>query len=348
MDDIPTQPPVVVQAPVNPEVPKEEHSPLNVEYEQPKTWFGRVFDYSSWFVLFFLAPFTVAIFLSQNSIPGDLMYPIKLGLENLVLTGASLHPSTRAMFHTNVSGRRFAEAEALLLTRADITGLQTFIKQVEEAQIAVNNVSDPVEKERLQEELVAKIIEYETKLVTVEAQAQENVALAVVPQTQTAPQTQTQQQQNQTQEIPQSTVIPTPSYTPTPSPTATPTPTPKTSTGTSSVVVKTPTPTPIPTHTPTPTSTPQVVQPAPVPQHGVEEKKKEIVDAINNTQQDLDRIKKEIEEKKQKEREERMLEKLQKEEEKRQKQEEKQQERQEQREKREDSSGKKGNNQDND
>ncbi len=307
MDDIPIVQPVVVPPQIN-QPPEENNSPFHAVFEQLKKWFGGVLDYGSWFLLFFFAPFTVAIIISQNSIPGEFFYPVKLGLEKIVLNGASLHPTTRAMFHANISGRRFDEAERLLLTRSDTTGLETFISQIETTQLAVNSVSDPVEKQRLEGELLVKINEYQAKLVEVKVKAQEQgIFVAVNPQT-------LAQISASNAAPPASTLAPTVTTAPIPTLAPSPTPTvfvvkPTSVIATNTKLTPAPTAPPVPSATPTiplPTHTPIPVTPPPV-----QAPTNQVDTDIDHTQEKLERIKKEIEEKQKEEQRER-LEKLEK------------------------------------
>lgn len=313
MDDIPIAQPVVVPPQIN-QPPEENNSPFHAVFEQLKKWFGGVLDYGSWFLLFFFAPFTIAIIISQNSIPGEFFYPVKLGLEKIVLNGASLHPTTRAMFHANISGRRFDEAERLLLTRSDTTGLETFITQIETTQLAVNSVSDPVEKQRLEGELLVKINEYQAKLVEVKVKAQEQGIFVAVN-----PQTTGQSSSAVTTPIP--TLSLAPSLTSTPMPTLIPSPTPTIFVVKPTTVIATNTKlTPIPTAPPMPSATPTIITPTiPPPTHtpipvappSVQAPGNQVDTDIDHTQEKLERIKKEIEEKRKEEQRER-LEKLEK------------------------------------
>lgn len=139
----------------------------------------KIFNLTSWILLFTLAPFAVLIFLSQNSVPGDLFYPIKRGLEGIVLAAASASPATRVAFRTDLTERRFKEAERLLLAKADTSALDNFILEVQSTQEEVDALSSTLQKSQATEKLIAKIDDYQTKLAQLEIQTQGSLTPAV-------------------------------------------------------------------------------------------------------------------------------------------------------------------------
>lgn len=201
MDNIPAQP-VPPITPVNP--------PLG------KGIVKKILNLGTWMILFALLPFTVLIFLSQNSIPGDLFYPVKRGLESMVLAAASVSPSTRAAFRTDLTTRRFDEAEKLLLGASGTTGLKDFVTEIQAAQNEVSAISDPVKKQQLQEKIQTSVAEYEKRLdvVKVKLVAQEEVSQLALAPTNT-PITVATSEPGQ-QPIPTNTQAPLPTSTPKP------------------------------------------------------------------------------------------------------------------------------------
>lgn len=144
----------------------------------------KFFNISSWIVFFALLPVTVLIFLSQNTVPGDLFYPVKRSMESVILAAASVSPATRAAFRTDLTTRRFDEAEKLLLGASGTTGLKDFVTEIQAAQNEVSAISDPVKKEKLQQKIQTSVTEYEKRLDTVKVKliAQEETnQLAFVP-----------------------------------------------------------------------------------------------------------------------------------------------------------------------
>lgn len=243
---------------------------------------GRFFDLSSWIVLFALLPFSVLAFLSQGAVPGDLFYPVKRGLENVVLTASAFHPSTQVAFRTNLTERRFQEAEQLLLSQGQTVALTDFVGHVQTVEEEIIKLSSSEDREKASENLIAKIEEYETKLAVVQAQVEQQ------PVSQPTPVSEIPQLQQPT---------PTPTaQTPAPGQTATPTPPQQ---------VKTPTPTPTQTSapvitTPAPTQKPIIqipFQPTPTPAQVVISdpvKKEEVVHKVEETKKRLEEIKERV------------------------------------------------------
>lgn len=143
----------------------------------------QIFNVSSWTLLFLLAPFTVFVFISQNAVPGDAFYPLKRRLEDVVLVAAAAHPATRVAFRTNLTKRRFGEAETLLLARLDTAGLDNFVEEVQAARGEAEAITDPVKKEELVQKLDNSLSEYTQRLTTVRQQ----VASRTPPPSQPSP-----------------------------------------------------------------------------------------------------------------------------------------------------------------
>lgn len=269
-----TQP--VIQAPID--QPPIEESPKGTGIIR------KIFNASSWFVFFAFLPVTVLILLSQNSVPGDMFYPIKRSMENVVLAAATVSPSTRAAFRTDLTTRRFDEAEKLLLGSSDTNGLKEFITEIQAAQDEVSAISNPVKKQELQEKIQTSIIEYEkrlglvkTQLVTREQVTQLAFAPTVTPTLPIPTNTPVPVPTSIAGQLPIPTNTPVPLPTSTPKPIATsisrtakptkeptifPTPTPMSPTNVptrtpTSTLGETPTSTPVPSFTPTPTPVPE-------------------------------------------------------------------------------------------
>lgn len=140
-------------------------------------------------MLFLFAPFTILILLSQNSIPGDVFYPVKRGLENMILVAASVSPTTRVAFRTDLTGRRFSEAQQLLATRADTAAFSDFISEVNSTQQDLSKLSNSQDKIKNADKLIAAIDQYQIQL----SQAQNQVLVAqgssqsIQPTTSSAP-----------------------------------------------------------------------------------------------------------------------------------------------------------------
>ncbi len=141
----------------------------------------KYFEFAAWAVPLVFAPFTVLVMASNGSGPGDLLYPYKRGTEFIILAAASLNPTTKAFFHADLADRRYAEAETLLLAKADTTALTTFVDEVQTTQDAINGVSDEKQKAEMTQTLINKIDEYQTKLTKVEVEVANNQTTTPVP-----------------------------------------------------------------------------------------------------------------------------------------------------------------------
>lgn len=130
-----------------------------------------------WFAFFFLSPLTLIGVLSQNSIPGDILYPVKLGIENVGLLVFSLTPESNASYNTSLSDNRFDEAQKLIVTHSDTTGLATLVAQTEKAQESISKVTDEKQKKVIEDKLLASINSYQEQLT----QVQKNVDPSYVP-----------------------------------------------------------------------------------------------------------------------------------------------------------------------
>lgn len=150
---------------------------------------GKFWGTASLVIIGILTPLTLLIAISQNAVPGDLFYPVKRGIEGVVLAAASVNPTTKALFKTDLSGRRFTEAYKLL-ARADTSGLDLFVDEIETTKQAIITIADSRQKQQLQTKLVAKINEYQVKLAQVQT--------SLTPQT-----TSTSQSPQQIQQAPQ-------------------------------------------------------------------------------------------------------------------------------------------------
>lgn len=110
------------------------------------------------FVLF--PPATLAL-ISNNAVPGDVTYPIKRGLEDVIFAAASVNPTTKAWFASARSDRRFKEVTILLSKGEKVEQtLEDLVTQTEIAAAQLNEVSNPQKKQEIINNLSAKIDNY--------------------------------------------------------------------------------------------------------------------------------------------------------------------------------------------
>lgn len=151
-----------------------ENGPTEIPMIPIPPWKRRLYLFKSylsmgsWGVLVFLLPITVLIISSQNALPGQLLYPFKRGMERTILLAASVSPTTKALFQTNLTDRRFEEAELLLKAKANAGAFGDFIAEIKDTQLTVASVSDPQKKAVLTQQLIARIDDYQTRLAKAE------------------------------------------------------------------------------------------------------------------------------------------------------------------------------------
>lgn len=133
----------------------------------------KYLDLSTWIILFALLPVSTLAFLSQNAVPGDLFYPVKRGLENVVLVASSVHPATKVAFRTDLTEQRFKEAENLLVIQGQTTALTDFVAEFQIIEEELAQISSLEDKQELSDKLIAKIDGYETKLAAVQTQIEQ-------------------------------------------------------------------------------------------------------------------------------------------------------------------------------
>jgi len=231
-----------------------------------------------WIILILFTPLTFLGILSQNTIPGDFLYPFKRQLENTALALASTNPDSKASLQTELTDRRFSEAEALLVTKVDTTALNDFFTQVETTTQAVDSLKDLDQKEALREKMLSSIEEYEIKL------NQAEIKLQSTPTPTSAPQSQPPLQNTGSQNPPNNSVSTVTNNTSQQSSPITPT------ISTSKTTLTTPT-TPIAP----PSTTPS---PAPSTSLAELEKRKNAEESLKRAKEKLEKIKKTLEEKK--------------------------------------------------
>lgn len=134
-----------------------------------------------------LSPPAVLAVVSNSAVPGDLTYPIKRGLEDVIYAVASLNPTTKAWFAGARSDKRFEEVTTLLAKgkSADRT-LQELVEQTQVAALQINQISDPVQKDKMVRQLSDSITKYDVGLAQI-SQKSTQPPVIVVEQPSLAP-----------------------------------------------------------------------------------------------------------------------------------------------------------------
>lgn len=129
---------------------------------------NNILNRGLWIVFTVLTPLTFVGLFSQNSIPGEILYPVKIGIENVGSIAFSFTPEAHASYSTSLTTRRFDEAQQLIVTRSDTQGLKTLVTQTGKAQESVTQVQNVEQKKAIEEKLVKSINTYQEKLTALQ------------------------------------------------------------------------------------------------------------------------------------------------------------------------------------
>ncbi|MFZ5933076.1 MAG: DUF5667 domain-containing protein [Patescibacteria group bacterium] len=130
----------------------------------------KFFNYflSAFAVIFAIPSFLILV--SWNAIPGDALYALKTGLEDIALAITIKTPLASA-FSLNFTQRRFSEANKLLAKKGSTLGYTLLVSQAKETKEIVVDQKDV----KNAQELVKKIEEYQTRI------EEKKLALASAP-----------------------------------------------------------------------------------------------------------------------------------------------------------------------
>ncbi len=110
------------------------------------------------------------ILISWNALPGDALYVIKTGLEDIALA-ITIRTPVASAFSINFTQRRFSEANRLLAKKGSTVGYTLLVAEARETQTIIVDQKDT----KKAEELVTKIEEYQARI------EEKKVALASQP-----------------------------------------------------------------------------------------------------------------------------------------------------------------------
>lgn len=155
---------------------------------------------------------TGLVIASQNSVPGETMYPIKRTLENTILIAVGITPWSKAYFQTSRSNSRYKEVRILLDRNENaLTTLNELVAQTDDAASAIDNVSEGDRKE-LREQLIKQLEQYNVTLVAYQQKTTDQSSLATKPSNKNEPSVQQATPSDPTQPLPtQSSQAVTPS-----------------------------------------------------------------------------------------------------------------------------------------
>lgn len=134
--------------------------------------------------MFLLLIPTGLVLASQSAVPGESSYSIKRKMEDIIITIASLHPSTKAYFRVDLTNRRLEESVRLLSKKdaqlADQT-LYEYASQTDAAVAEILQISDEKTKKELAKKMLEQLKEQARKIQELNAQPSLNFASITRP-----------------------------------------------------------------------------------------------------------------------------------------------------------------------
>ncbi|QQG43156.1 MAG: hypothetical protein HYW45_03065 [Candidatus Daviesbacteria bacterium] len=161
-----------------------------------------------------LFPPSVLALISNNAVPGDSTYPVKIKLEEGIVFLTSFNPRTKIWFSVTRSDRRFQEA-SILLNRGEAAEniLTELVVQTDVAAKEISQISDQNKKQEFINSLQQSIQKYDDGLSSIQqrqiAQAPVSTSIITSPVPTSAP-TSVPQQTPVVSAKPQPTIVPAP------------------------------------------------------------------------------------------------------------------------------------------
>lgn len=129
-----------------------------------------------------LFPPSVLALISNNAVPGDMTYPVKIKLEDGIVFLASFNPNTKAWFSVTRSNRRFEETTSLLAQGKSATdSLNSLVSQTGTAVSQISQLENLNQKEQLITDLQKSIEKYDQGLKQAQQQIVEQIQVTPTP-----------------------------------------------------------------------------------------------------------------------------------------------------------------------
>lgn len=103
----------------------------------------------SWILLSVFAAPTILIMISWNTLPGNPLYGVKLGLEKILLFSATPSEEAQASLNVRYTQFRLNEARILLAQKQSGDGLSYLTHQIEATRVSIRNTSDTGKRKEL-------------------------------------------------------------------------------------------------------------------------------------------------------------------------------------------------------
>ena len=142
-----------------------------------------------------LIPTTALGYFSESSLPGQPLYPMKRGIETMILALESLTPYQKSLYYQSLATKRVTEAQAVIadsLSTGDLTNgslstsdqaLSSIVVTVQQEQQAANTLQNPVQKQAAQQQLATAIQKYQTQLTSMNYTIQQHLISTSAPTT---------------------------------------------------------------------------------------------------------------------------------------------------------------------
>lgn len=125
-------------------------------------WIGKI---TTGLMLFLAVP-SSAILITWNTLPGEPLYPVKRGLENVALVILSPSFKAKSSLQAELIGRRTTEATKVLVAQNSSQGLTELRTQVQSATLETAAAKDPQAQAEAATKLIAKLEETNKVLET--------------------------------------------------------------------------------------------------------------------------------------------------------------------------------------
>lgn len=133
-----------------------------------------------------LVPTTVLGYYSESSIPGQPLYPLKRGIESMILAVESLTPYQKSLYYQTLAAKRVSEAQAVIGQAASSTdfygnlstsdqALSNIVITIKQAQQAASTLQNPVQKQEATQQLATAIQKYQTQLSSMDYSIKQHI-----------------------------------------------------------------------------------------------------------------------------------------------------------------------------
>ena len=144
----------------------------------------------TWVAFFLLIPCISFGYFAEKSLPGQILYPLKRGIEGVVLTMESISPYAKSMYLQTIANNRIQETSDLVAYAATTNSGDVFygassldgvVFSVTQAQDAINQINDPLVKQKAEQQLATSIHQYQTQLNQIDYTIQKHLAPTPTP-----------------------------------------------------------------------------------------------------------------------------------------------------------------------